>query len=247
MLHDNGSPKARCAVFKREIDGRRVIVFDVAEFDETPIICTKGIYSLDGSKRVILRQGAIYIRTGAGSTEEISAPDDMRSLFARAVARKSDELLKSFSDILTGRPVQLGESAAASYEPEIAAAESFLQSKLGPHLTTGHFEVIAYPTVYNAKRISTIPEVAEAVRQSEVSLRGWNFPHTDNQNAGPFASGFQSITISHLMGRYIEGYRAYQSGLFLWKRAFWEDAKGKKSEDERVPHPVSWTGNGTRW
>src|SRR5437879_2518277 len=43
MLHDNSAPKARCAVFKREIDGRRVIVFDVAEFDETPIICTNGI------------------------------------------------------------------------------------------------------------------------------------------------------------------------------------------------------------
>src|SRR6266571_731715 len=69
MLHDNGAPKGRCAVFKREIDGRKVIVFDVAEFDETPIICTNGISSVDGSKRVILRQGAIYIRTGAGSAE----------------------------------------------------------------------------------------------------------------------------------------------------------------------------------
>lgn len=233
MLHDNGAPKARCTVFKRDIDGRKVIVFDVGEFDETPIICTKGISSLDGTKRVILRQGAIYIRTGAGSTEEISAPDDMRSLIARAVARKADELLKSFSDILTGRPVHLGESAAASYEPEVAAAETFLHSKLGPDLTTGHFEVIAYPTVYNAKRIGTIPEVAEAVRQSEVRLRGWNFPHTDKQNAGPFANGFQSATISHLFGRYVEGYRVYQSGLLLWKRAFWEDAEDKKSKDGR--------------
>jgi len=233
MLHDNAAPKARCAIFKREIDSFRVIVFDVAEFDETPIICSKGISSLDGSRRMILRQGAIYIRTGAGSTAEISAPDDTRSLIARAVARKADELLRSFSDILTGRPVQLAESAAALYEPEITAAESFLQSKLGTYLTMGHFEVIAYPTVYNAKRISTIPEVAEAVRQSEVSLRGWNFPHTDRQNAQPFASGFQSITISRLLGRYVEGYRAYQSGLFLWKRAFWEDDENKKSKDGR--------------
>lgn len=28
MLHDNGAPKVRCAVFKREIDGKRVVVFD---------------------------------------------------------------------------------------------------------------------------------------------------------------------------------------------------------------------------
>ena len=173
------------------------------------------------------------IRTGAGTTEEISAPDDMRSLIARAVARKSNELLKSFSDILTGRPVRLDESAAASYEPEITAAETFLQSKLEPHLTSGHFEVIAYPTVYNSKRIGTIPAVADAVRQSEVRLRGWNFPHTDKREAGPFANGFQSITISQIFGRYVEGYRAYQSGLFLWKRAFWEDAEDTKSKNGR--------------
>src|SRR5215467_4724066 len=31
MLHDNAAPKVRCAVFKREIDGKQVVVFDVAE------------------------------------------------------------------------------------------------------------------------------------------------------------------------------------------------------------------------
>src|SRR5438552_2600498 len=31
MLHDNAAPQVRCAIYKREIDGRRVVVFDVAE------------------------------------------------------------------------------------------------------------------------------------------------------------------------------------------------------------------------
>lgn len=132
MVHDNAAPKARCALYKRMIDEKRVVVFDVAEFEDTPIICTNGISStLDGGRRVILRQGAIYIRTGAGTTEEVSAADDMRSLIERAVRRKADELLKSFSDILTGRPTQLTTNAAALYEPEIRAAEVFLQSRLG--------------------------------------------------------------------------------------------------------------------
>jgi predicted HTH transcriptional regulator len=129
MLHDNAAPKVHCAVYKREIDSKRIVVFDVAEFEDTPIICTNGISSQDG-KRLILRQAAIYTRTGAGTTEEISAPDDMRSLVERAVRRKADELLKSFRDILTGRPAQLTPDAAALYEPEIAAAEDFLKSTL---------------------------------------------------------------------------------------------------------------------
>lgn len=64
MLHDNAAPNVRCAVYKREIDGKRVVVLDVAEFEDTPIICTKAIVCQDGSKRLILRQAAIYARTG---------------------------------------------------------------------------------------------------------------------------------------------------------------------------------------
>jgi len=94
----------------------------------------------------------------------------------------------------------------------------------------GHFEVVAYPTVYNAERIASIPAAADAVRKNEVMLRGWNFPHTDRENAAPFASGFQSRT--NRSGA-IEGYRIYQSGLFLSKRAFWEDTQGKMSKDGR--------------
>lgn len=97
-------------------------------------------------------------------------------------------------------------------------------------MKSGHFEVLAYPTIYNATRIRSIPEVVEAVRQSEVSLRGWDFPHTDKENAVPFANGFQSTTI---WDRYVEGYRMHQSGLFLWKRAFWEDVENKNSKDRR--------------
>jgi len=97
-------------------------------------------------------------------------------------------------------------------------------------VTAGHFEVVARPTVYNAKRIATIPAAADAVRKNEVMLRGWNFPHTDKDNAAPFASGFQSSTV---WGEFIEGYRIYQSGLFVWQRAFWEDTDNKKNNDGR--------------
>jgi hypothetical protein len=166
--------------------------------------------------------------TGAGTTEEISAPDDMRSLIERAVRRKSDELLKAFSDILTGRPATLTENAAALYEPEIAGGRAVPAIEVGA-VMPGHFEVLAYPTVHNAKRIESIPAAADAVRQSEVRLRGWYFPHTDNQNAGPFSGGFQSSAVSTAWSRKLDGYRIYQSGLFLWKGAYYEDLEDKRS------------------
>jgi predicted HTH transcriptional regulator len=131
MLHDNAAPQVRCSIYKREINGKKVIVFDVAEFDETPIICTNGIVSADGSKRVILRQAAVYVRTVAATTEEVSSPDDMRKLIARAVTRKADELLKAMRELLVGRPVGVASDAATAYAPEIDDADAFLRSGEG--------------------------------------------------------------------------------------------------------------------
>jgi len=54
----------------------------------------------------------------------------MRSLIERAVRRKADELLKSFREILTGRPAALTVDAAALYDSEIAAAQEFIKSRL---------------------------------------------------------------------------------------------------------------------
>lgn len=228
MLHDNGAPKVRCAVFRREIDGKRVVVFDVAEFDETPTICTKTITSNDGTKRTILREGAVYVRSGAATTEEISSADDMRALISRAVTRKSDELLRSIRALLTGKPVSVGADSAAAFAEEIRQTEAFLTSKLGGALKSGHFEVMTHPTIHNSKRVQSLPEVQAAVRDSEVALRGWDFPHTDKKDAGPFGQGIQSVTI---WDRYAEGFRLYQSGLFLWRRAYWEDVEDKRGHD----------------
>lgn len=44
--------------------------------------------------------------------------------------KKSDELLKAFNDILTGRPAILTADAAALYLPEITGAKEFLNAKL---------------------------------------------------------------------------------------------------------------------
>lgn len=157
MLHDNSSPKVRCAVYKREIDGKRVVVFDVAEFDETPTICTNTISSIDGSKRTILRQGALYVRTEAATTEEVWSADDMRSVISRAVTRKSDDLLRSIRELLVGKPVTVGTESAAAFSEEICEAEGFVESKIGKSLNAGYVEVMAHPTMYDAKRIRSLP------------------------------------------------------------------------------------------
>lgn len=230
-LHDNSSPKARCAVVKRQIDGKNVIVLDVAEFNDTPTICTNTIWPTGaGKQQPILREGAVYVRTDAAATEEIKSADDMRSLLARAIARKGDQLLESIRQLLFGRPESAGPGDLARFALEAEAARAFITQELGTELEElGSLEVLAHPISYSPERIASLPEVSRLVQASEVALRGWNFPYTDKRGgAGAFAQGFQSTT-----KRCVEGYRLYQSGLFYCRRVFWEDIQDRKSEEGR--------------
>ncbi len=227
-LHANAASKVKCAIFKRELDGKKTVVFDVAEFEDVPVICTDTIKSEDQS-RTILRKGAIYIRTSAASTEEICSADEMRELLGRAMTRKGDELLRTINRLMTGKPLATETSSKELYEKEVAEGDAFFEEHLGAEAQEeGYTEVIAYPTVYQEKRIQSIPEIRGLVEKSEVSLRGWNFPHTDMDNCGAFNRGFQSFT---LWDRHHEGYRLYQSGCFIWRRLYWEDIEKRRGKN----------------
>lgn len=245
MLHANASPKVTCAILKWELEGKKLVVFDVAEFEDVPIICTSTIRTADNS-RVILRKGSMYIRTSAATTEEISSPDEMRELIGRAMTRRGDELLRTIQRLISGKPLVPEASAKELYEKEMVEADAFLRETLGPEaLAFGHAEVIAYPADYQEKKIVSIPETRGLVEKADVALRGWNFPHTDNENAGAFSRGFQSFTIWE---RFREGYRLYQSGLFIWKRAYWEDIEERRSQKgNRVLSFISLIYSFTEW
>jgi hypothetical protein len=76
------------------------------------------------------------------------------------------------------------------------------------------------PQTYAKERIPTITTIIKFLSESEVKLRGWSYPHTNKQTMANFGDGRQSSTV---YGRYIEAYRAYQSGLFVWDGAYREN------------------------
>jgi hypothetical protein len=94
----------------------------------------------------------------------------------------------------------------------------------------GAWSVIAYPTTYDQKRFPDQQAIKERIQKAEVELRGWNVPHTDSKNASNLQNGRQSYAHGT---RYTEAYRAYQSGLFIWKKTLWEDKEGHKAPDGR--------------
>ena len=85
------------------------------------------------------------------------------------------------------------------------------------------------PQTYWHERIPNITTVHKFLSESDVHLRGWNFPHLDRDKSSNFADGRQSYTgFMH----HIEANRAYQSGLFIWRGAYWENNSHFRRESE---------------
>lgn len=222
FLQKYTDPIAACGVEKVVIDGKRLIVISVPEFKDIPIICKADANAIDG--RTILKRGGLYLRTDKASSECVSTSEDMRDLMSRALLKRGDQLLQTIQALFKGTPLAQGVDIRSPYLPDIDKAWEFFTSSLPPDfLKTGRWEIETYPHKYNEDRLSGISELRRLLTDSEVALRGWNFPHTDNQNATNFALGRQSVTIWPEYG-HVEAYRVHRNGLFIWNAEYWENA-----------------------
>lgn len=229
FLHKYTDPKHTCSVYKTEFDGKKVILIRVPEFADTPIICKKN--ADDSHSSQLLKAGGIYIRTAKGTSELVPSSEEMRELLNRATLKRGDELLSNIERLLKGVP--LTKDGDEKYKEEIAGAEKYVADSLGENLNdVGSWEVTIYPKGYEPSRIESPNKVKELVDEARVSLRGWSFPHEDKDNQANFNNGRQSFTI---WDRYIEAFRAYESGLVYFRKAFWEDVE---DWDDKPDYPV---------
>ncbi len=227
MLYSYSEPKLTFALQKDKLDDKDIVVIHVSEFTDVPIVCNNSMTGIN-PKKLILREGALYIRTEDAKTVEISSVHEMRQLISRAMLKRGDELLRLIENLIKGKPIGTTEGAATQYEQEVAETNKwFVQVMNKGFLAGARWEVIAYPTQYKDERIPQLSVLKQLIRESEVHLRGWSFPYVGNrQETGMFNSGFQSY-IDWEEKR--EGFRLYKSGLFVWTRAVAEDLlQGRK-------------------
>lgn len=228
LLHVYADPKFSCEVYKLKVRGKSTICISVPEFHDAPNICKSNLHASDS--KIILRAGTVYVRSEDGKTIEAGA-HEMRELLGRAVIKRGDGLLEDIRRLILGKPLIPEKSVDEQYAPEIHDAEAFLFPSIGskfPHF--GGWEVTVYPTNYVRERIARPQDVKKLIESAEVRLRGWYFPHTDKKDASYFSHGFQSAGSG---GRHNDGYRAYQSGLFIWKGLLWEDLEEMRDSEKR--------------
>lgn len=77
FLHNYADPTFTCSVIKQEIEGKKVVVIDIPEFSEVPIVCKQSANSSSnteilkkelcilGPKIAVVNQSALLMRCGA--------------------------------------------------------------------------------------------------------------------------------------------------------------------------------------
>lgn len=227
-----GGPSFHCQVYKHVIDGKRAVCIDVPEFARDPVICELDANSSVDSAKLLLARGTLYLRTAKASTESVRSAEDMRELLVRALLKRGDDLLRTIEQLIKGKPQSVTEESLAKYAKEIESALVFYSKQQAEFGDLGWWELTAHPATYVPLRVAEIPALAKLIRDSEVSLRGWTFPHTKGGNAQNFSEGTEFFSVGTL-GRNAEGYRAYRSGLFVWRGVTWEDALDRRTSKGR--------------
>lgn len=224
FLNRYADPPSGCSVHKFVVDGGRFVAIEVPEFTDIPIICKADLN--DTNNRQVLKRGAAYIRTDRAASEIVSTSEAMRDLMNRAVIRRGDQILKMVERLIKGKPVRQDEESATEIRAEIADADRFIIEHLPEEFGgLGRWEVECYILPYVRERIVDLGSISRLLAECQVTLRGWYFPHFDREHTSNFAHGVQSYTASRgLTRRHLEGYRAYQSGVFVWKSEYWENA-----------------------
>jgi hypothetical protein len=236
FIHSYTEPKHTCFVCRREIGGSRIVAVVIPEFAEVPILCKQSVQSVTNPREVLLRKAGLYKRTDKATSELIEDADELRELLNRGLLRRQDELLAAMSRILQPQgEAKLSDDDSVFRREREEAADFFEEVGDGALLKAPHWELQLRPSRYIADRINDLSKIQRIVRSSAVSLRGWNFPHVNAREFSNFNSGFQTATDwkDSPFGRYLEAFRAYQSGFFIWRGTLWED-RSRDSEGRNV-------------
>src|SRR3990172_48041 len=95
-----------------------------------------------------------------------------------------------------------------------------LEERLKKIRSKGYWKVIIRPTVFELRRVATLSEVRELVRSCIVSLRGWDYPHWNEQELSNVGEWVES---GEDWSQHIEFWRFYRSGQFFHLFALGED------------------------
>jgi predicted HTH transcriptional regulator len=119
------SPVPVIRIFRGHAEnGALLVAVRIVAFQDQPIVCVRG--QLDTGKRILTRVGALYVRTHASQTKEITTEAELRALLELAYVKKSELLLRQIKDLIDAHWPGTTTDRLASASARIDAALSTL-------------------------------------------------------------------------------------------------------------------------
>lgn len=91
-------PVPKIEIIQKQYHGKTVLIVEVAEFEETPIVLTESI-QVNGKK---YSAGSIFIRTVGAESKVISSAEEMRNFLRIAVAKRTEQITRDIEEIING-------------------------------------------------------------------------------------------------------------------------------------------------
>jgi hypothetical protein len=225
FVHRYTDPRHTSNVHRILIDEKRVVVIDVPEFADVPILCARDANSSVNQSKLILRRAALYMRTDKATSEVIEDADAMRELLNRGLLRRQDDLLRAIKQIVLPSQTTAISEPGAEFKAELEHSDHYISELDGGSFSQlPRWAVQLQPDTYIANRLQAAAQLQRLVQESAISLRGWTFPIVGRVTGAAwtnFDGGSQSFFNGR--GQRPEALQAYKSGLVIWSSGIGED------------------------
>jgi hypothetical protein len=153
FIHKYADPHHTANVHRKTVDDKRVVVIDIPEFVDVPILCARDANSSANPKKLILRKACLYKRTEKATSEPVEDADGMRELLNRGLLRRQDELLRAFKQIIQPNILDPGQKPGAEFKVELEGADLyFSELDNGGFAQLPHWDLQMRPETYAADR-----------------------------------------------------------------------------------------------
>lgn len=170
-VNNRCAPPVGVVCYRVPHDGTEFVVLTVAEFHDVPVICTKQFELPGKPAKVLLRNGAIYVRTANAESAPLSSIEDLRALIGLATTKRADQMLTMFQAMMKGHPLLEAKPEEELFQSERDEVVSALDSELGGHSTDGAWTFICHPVLHDPNRWEDTSRLKEVIQKSVVRIR----------------------------------------------------------------------------
>jgi len=127
-LKTYASPVPDFEVDRCQVDGKWFVAIVIRQFGSIPTVCLRdaqvAVAGPPARQKVVLRAGAVYVRTEGAQSVQINSEQSMRELIELATRVRGEDLLRQIADLLPeSLRVSVRSPAVNPYQEEIEAAK----------------------------------------------------------------------------------------------------------------------------